>query len=76
MRITNITNVNKFMEIMDHCSGKVELISEQGDQYNLNSKIAQFAAMVKIAKDGTVQRLKIIYYDANDMDHLRRLISG
>ena len=28
MKLTNITNVDKFFEVVDKCEGKVELITE------------------------------------------------
>lgn len=75
MRVTDITSVNTFMEIIDKCEGKVELVSEQGDRLNLSSKISQFAAIVKILTDGSIQQLEIISYSIRDAENLTKLIS-
>ena len=30
MKLTNITNVDKFFEVIDKCEGKVEMLTENG----------------------------------------------
>ena len=39
MKVTNITNVDKFFEVVDKCEGKVELVTESGDRLNVIRQI-------------------------------------
>ena len=48
MKIMNITNIDKFFGAIDQCEGKVELITKNGDVYNLKSKLSQFVSFTKI----------------------------
>ena len=34
MKIQNITDVEKFFEVVDQCKGTVELVSPEGDRSN------------------------------------------
>ena len=45
MKIYNIKNVDKFMKVIDSCKGTVMLVSAEGDQLNLKSKLAQYVAL-------------------------------
>lgn len=74
MKVTNIASINKFMEIIDKCEGKIEFVTEQGDRLNLGSKISQFVAIVKIITDGGIQQLEIISYNKKDTERLTKLI--
>ena len=49
MKIMNITNIDKFFGAIDQCEGKVELITKNGDVYNLKSKLSQFVSFTKIS---------------------------
>ena len=35
MKVQNITDIDKFFEVVDRCSGKVELVTGEGDRLNL-----------------------------------------
>ncbi len=48
MKIMNITDTQKFFEVVDGCKGKVELITSEGDRLNLKSKLCQFVSLTKI----------------------------
>lgn len=45
MKLTKITQVQAFLAAVDKCKGNVWLTSEDGDKFNLKSKISQFIAM-------------------------------
>ena len=47
MTVTNITNVEKFFETINKCEGKVELVTEQGDRFNLKSTLSQYVSLVR-----------------------------
>ena len=48
MKIQNISNVEKFFQVIDSCAGKVELVTGEGDRLNLKSKLCQYVSMAKI----------------------------
>ena len=39
MKVQNITNIDKFFEVVDSCKGKVELVTGEGDRLNLKEDI-------------------------------------
>jgi len=59
MKVTNITNVDKFFEVVDKCEGKVELITDNGDRLNLKSKFNQYTAMIKMLAHGKIKQMEI-----------------
>ena len=70
MKIQNITNVEKFFNVVDGCAGKVELVTGEGDRLNLKSKLCQYVSMAKIFSDGTIDELEIIAYEPEDIKKL------
>ena len=45
MRLTNITEVNNFLKVVNECKGDVWLESIDGDKINLKSKLSQYIAI-------------------------------
>ena len=41
MKIQNISDVEKFFQVIDQCKGTIELVSAEGDRINLKSKLSQ-----------------------------------
>ena len=70
MKITNISDVEKFFKVVDSCAGKVELVTGEGDRLNLKSKLCQYISMAKIFSDGTISELEIIAYEPEDIKKL------
>ncbi|MBR5577943.1 MAG: polya polymerase [Lachnospiraceae bacterium] len=70
MKVQNISNVDKFFQVIDSCSGKVELVTGEGDRLNLKSKLCQYVSMAKIFSDGTIAELEIIAYEPEDIKKL------
>jgi len=70
MKIQNINNVEKFFQVIDSCTGKVELVTGEGDRLNLKSKLCQYVSMAKIFSDGTIAELEIIAYEPEDIKKL------
>ena len=40
MKVTHITDIDKFFEVIDSCKGRVELVTGEGDRLNLKSKLS------------------------------------
>lgn len=70
MKVQNITDIKKFFEVIDKCSGKVELVTGEGDRLNLKSKLSQYVSMANIFSDGEIKELEIIAYEKEDIDKL------
>ena len=60
MTVTNITNVEKFFATINKCEGKVELVTGQGDRFNLKSTLSQYVSYVKILSNCTVPSAWIV----------------
>ncbi|MDO4965626.1 MAG: polya polymerase [Lachnospiraceae bacterium] len=70
MKVQNIKDVDRFFEVIDSCTGKVELVTGEGDRLNLKSKLSQYVSMAKIFSDGTIDELEIVAYEPKDIDKL------
>ena len=70
MKIQNITNIEKFFEVVDSCKGKVELVTGEGDRLNLKSKLSQYVSMAKLFSDGTISELELLAYEPEDLNKL------
>ena len=70
MKVTNITNVDKFFEVVDKCEGKVELITNNGDRLNLKSKFNQYTAMIKMLAHGKIKQMEIVAEQKKDTQKL------
>lgn len=70
MKIQNITNIEKFFEVVDSCKGKVELVTGEGDRLNLKSKLSQYVSMAKLFSEGTISELELLAYEPEDINKL------
>ena len=70
MKIKNISEPQKFFEMLNQCKGKVELVTSEGDRLNLKSKLSQYVSMAKVFTDGTIGELELIAYEPEDIDKL------
>ena len=77
MKITNISNVEKFFEVVDQCKGKVELVTGEGDRLNLKSKLCQYVSLVSIfANNAMIPELEIIAHEPEDVSRLVKFMMG
>ena len=72
MKITNIKDTKAFFEVIDSCSGKVELVTGEGDRLNLRSKLSQFVSLANIfsADMSSIPELELIAYEPEDSKKL------
>ena len=73
MKVQNITNIDKFFEVVDSCKGKVELVTGEGDRLNLKSKLSQYVSMANIFSNGEIPELEIVAHEPEDIDKLVKL---
>jgi hypothetical protein len=76
MKIQNINNIEKFFQVIDSCTGKVELVTGEGDRLNLKSKLCQYVSMANIFSNGEIPELEIIAYEKEDIDKLIAFMMG
>lgn len=70
MKVQNITDIEKFFEVIDSCVGKVELVTGEGDRLNLKSKLAQYVSLANIFSDGAIGELELLAYEPEDINKL------
>ena len=70
MKVSNIKDVEKFFEVVDSCTGRVELVTGEGDRLNLKSKLSQYVSMANIFANGEIPELEVIAYEKEDTDKL------
>ena len=70
MKVQNITDINKFFDVVDSCKGKVELITGEGDRLNLKSKLSQYVSLANIFSNGEIPEMEILAYEKEDVDKL------
>ena len=76
MTVTNITNVEKFFETIDQCEGRVELVTEQGDRFNLKSTLTKYVIFVKIVSNCIVPTVQINTYNYADAQKLMKFMAN
>ncbi len=62
-----------FIEALDRCTGKVMLVTDDGDQFNLKSTLSQLAGLVKIIEGGNLVKACIICENMEDESKMFRL---
>ncbi len=70
MKVKNITDIDKFFEVVDNCVGKVELVTNEGDRLNLKSKLSQYVALANVFSDGIIDEIEIVAYEQEDINRL------
>ena len=72
MKVMNITDVEKFFGVIDQCEEKVELVTENGDKYNLKSKLSQYVSLTKVFFGGTIPVIELITHCPSDAGKIMR----
>ena len=68
MKIFNIGNPEKFLDVIKQCRGNVELISKQGDRLNLKSELTKYIAISQLFTDNTfINEMELIVSEPEDM---------
>ncbi len=72
MKVMNITDLERFFEVIDQCEGKVELITENGDKFNLKSKLSQYVSLTKVFFGGVVPVVELVTHCPSDTGRIMR----
>ncbi len=67
MKIENVNNVEGLFNVLNACTGKVELVSAEGDRINLKSKLSQMLMMSQMLDKAYIKELELIIHEPADM---------
>ncbi len=68
MKLYNIENAEKFLDVIKQCKGSVELVSKQGDRLNLKSELTKYLAISKLFTDNTfINEMELVASDPEDV---------
>ena len=70
MKVKNITEPQKFFEVLNDCKGTVELVTSEGDRLNLKSKLCQYIALTQMFSEATIDEVELIVSEPEDMGML------
>lgn len=71
MKIYNIENPDKFLELINKCKGTVELVSKQGDRLNLKSELTKFLTVTKLFTETSfINELELVASEPEDIKML------
>ena len=70
MKIENISDINKFFEMVDQCEERVELRTNRGDCINLKGTLSKFVVAAMLINNLGVQQGEIIIYNLKDAERL------
>jgi len=70
MKVNKINDIEGFFKVIDQCTGKVELVTGEGDRLNLKSKLSQYVSMANIFSNGEIPELEIVAHEKEDIDKL------
>ena len=72
MKVMNITDLEKFFEVIDQCDEKVELVTANGDKFNLKSKLSQYVSFAKIVFGGVIPTVDLVTHSPSDSSKIIR----
>lgn len=70
MKIKNIKDVKRFLEVVLKCKGQVELVTKEGDILNLKSKLCQYIALSNMFTEAKIDDINIVVKDPEDVSLL------
>lgn len=71
MKVQHIHDLEKFFELVDSCSGKVELVTGEGDRLNLKSKLSQYISLANIfSVKEEIPEMELVAYEPEDVKKL------
>ena len=78
MKIENIKHVDKFLQVIDSCKGRIELVTAEGDRLNLKSKLSQYVSLANIFSNGAeIPELELVASEREDIEKLMNfMING
>ena len=66
-------DVHEFITALDSCKGDVWLFTDEGDKFNLKSKLSQITGLLKLVEGGKLVEAKLYCSNLEDEAYLFRL---
>ena len=77
MKIKNIENPEEFLKVIDSCTGRVELITDDGDRLNLKSKLCQLVSLSTIFSSAAkIPEMEIVAHELEDSKKIMDYLMG
>lgn len=76
MKVQNVKEIDKFFEVVNNCTGKVELVTGEGDRLNLKSKLSQYVLVANIFSNGDIPELEIVASEPEDIEKLSQFLQN
>lgn len=76
MKVQNVKEIDKFFEVVNNCTGKVELVTGEGDRLNLKSKLSQYVSVANIFSNGDIPELEIVASEPEDIEKLSQFLQN
>ncbi len=70
MKIKNITQPQKFFEMLQQCKGKVELVTSEGDRLNLKSTLCQYIMLTQMFSEAKIGEIELLVSEPEDLSLL------
>ena len=67
IKLTKVNDIDRFMKLVNGYQGEVKIVSDQGDEINLKSKLSQFVALAKLFHENTIENLKLRLSNRQDV---------
>lgn len=66
MKITNLKNVEGFLNTVNECKGSVLLVTKEGDRLNLKSELTKYVALTRFFENAKIPEMEILLSEPED----------
>ena len=66
MKITNLKNVEGFLNTVNECKGSVLLVTKDGDSLNLKSELTKYVAFTSFFENAKIPEMEILLSEPDD----------
>lgn len=74
MKIKNINDASRFLEVVCNTRGNVELVTKEGDRLNLKSKLCACTSLSNYLTEAKIDDIEIILHDPEDFEILTEFL--
>ena len=72
--IRDISEPGRFFQAVNSCSGKVELLTSEGDRLNLKSKLCQYIALTQMFEEKRVERIELELSEPGELEKIKKYL--
>lgn len=67
MKLNNVKNLGKLMEMVDKCEGDIELVTSEGDRLNLKSQLSRLVILSGLFNQSEIPEMEVICHNPDDV---------